>query len=273
MTATNNSLAFYGSESKSWQLPAFTLSESVYPAKLKMPVHRHEPAYFGIVLRGAYTETVASRTRHCKQLTTVFHPPGESHSVAFHNSDVRVFRIELAEGARARIQDYASVPDEPAEFQGGLLASLALRLYNEYRNRDAWSPLAVEGLLLEIMAELSRHRARKRDRQLPRWIEQVRETLTSRMTETPSLAELAAQAGVHPVHLAREFRKSFNCTTGEFVRRLRIEVACGEIARSNAPMAEIALALGFCDQSHFSNTFKRITGMTPAMFRAACRPS
>lgn len=273
MSPKTDSIKFYGSALPAWRLAAFTLSESVYPANLKMPVHRHEPAYFGIVLRGAYTETVATKTRHCKPLTTIFHPPNESHSVAFHNSDVRVFRIEMGDAFRRRIQDYASVPDEPAEFHGGLLASLALRLYNEYRNRDAWSALAIEGLLLETVAELARQSAKESDHEMPRWIEHVKETLRSRVTDTPSLAELAEDIGVHPVHLAREFRKGFDCTIGEFVRRLRIETACREIAESDVPMSEIALALGFYDQSHFSNTFKRFTGMTPAAYRATCRPS
>lgn len=273
MNAAIGSTNFYGNGSRSWQLAAFTLSESVYPANLKMPVHRHEPAYLGIVLKGAYSETVATRTRVCKQLTTIFHPPNESHSVTFHDSDVRVFRIEMSEGLRHRIQDHASVPDAPAEFQGGLLASLALRLYNEYRNRDQWSALAIEGLLLETMAELSRRSAKENDREMPRWLERVKEILTSTVTDTPSLVELALDIGVHPVHLAREFRKNFDCTIGEFVRRLRIEKACKEIAESNAPISEIALALGFYDQSHFSNTFKRFTGMTPATYRATCRPS
>ena len=87
-----------------------------------------------------------------------------------------------------------------------------------------------------------------------------------------ALVELALDIGVHPVHLARVFRKNFDCTVGEFVRRLRIERACKEIAESSAPISEIALALGFYDQSHFSNTFKRFTGMTPAAYRATCHP-
>jgi AraC family transcriptional regulator len=272
MSAAIRSTNFYGNGSGSWQLGALTLSESVYPANLKMPVHRHEPAYLGIVLKGQYSETVASKTRLCKHLTTIFHPPAESHSVAFHNSDVRVFRIEISEGLRRRVQDYARVPNEPNEFHGGLIASLALRLYNEYRNRDQWSALAIEGLLLETMAELSRRSAKKDDCETPRWLEHVKETLSSRVTDTPSLTELALDIGIHPVHLAREFRKNFDCTVGEFVRRLRIETACREIAESHAPISEIALALGFYDQSHFSNTFKRFTGMTPARYRATCRP-
>ena len=273
MTSKSSSSAFYGSRSTSWRLDAFTLSESLYPAKLKMPVHRHEPAYFGIVIKGAYTETVASKTRHCKQLTAVFHPPGESHSVVFHNTSVRIFRVELPETTRDWIRDCAAVLDRPAEFYGGPLASLALRLYGEYRNRDEWSSLASEGLLLEIIAELSRQNARDCGRIAPRWLAQVKEALKSSPARTPSLAELADVAGVHRVHLAREFRRWFHCTIGEFVRGLRIEAACEEIARSDQPIADIALDLGFCDQSHFSNTFKRFTGMTPAAYRATCRSS
>src|SRR5262245_22215272 len=126
---------FYGGKSASWRVAALTLAESVYPANLKMPVHQHEPVYFGLVLRGGYTETVAMKTRQCKQLTTVFHPQGESHAVAFH-TDTHIFRVELSDETRERIGRYATLQDEGCEFHGGLLASLALRLYNEYRKRD-----------------------------------------------------------------------------------------------------------------------------------------
>jgi AraC family transcriptional regulator len=147
-----------------------------------------------------------------------------------------------------------------------------LRLYNEYRHRDAWSPMAIEGLSLEILAELSRSTAKATDAGTPRWLEQAKEILAVRLTDAPSLADLANHVGVHPVHLAREFRRRFNCTIGDFIRQLRIESACREIAQADATLCDIALRAGFYDQSHFSNTFKRFTGMTPAAYRAACRP-
>jgi AraC family transcriptional regulator len=268
-----NSTGFYGDESGSLQLAGLTLSESIYPANLKMAVHRHEPAYFGVVLNGGYQETVERKTRHCKQLTTVFHPQGESHSVAFQNRVSHIFRIELNHTFNNRVQDYAKFFEEPAAFHGGLLASLALRLYNEYRNRDRWSGLAIEGLALEILAEVSRSAERCQNLRMPRWLEQVKEILSSRLNETPSLREMAEEVGVHPVHLARSWRKHFNCTIGEFIRQLRIETACEEIACSDAPLSEIALAVGFYDQSHFSNTFKRFVGFTPAAYRAIHRSS
>ncbi len=268
-----NSTGFYGGQSASWQLAGLTLSESIYPKNLKMPAHRHEPAYFGIVLSGAYDETVERKTRHCKQLTTVFHPQGESHSVAFQNREARIFRIELNQRWHNQVEDYAKIPCNSAAFHGGFLASLALRIYNEYRNRDKWSPLAVEGLSFEILAEVSRAAEKRSAPRVPRWLDQVREIIASRLNETVSLQEMAEQVGVHPVHLARAWRKHFNCTIGEFIRRLRIEAACEEIACSDAPLSEIALGVGFYDQSHFSNTFKRIVGFTPAAYRAICRSS
>jgi AraC family transcriptional regulator len=76
---------------------------------------------------------------------------------------------------------------------------------------------------------------------------------------------------VHPVTLARAFRRSFGCTVGEYLRRLRIERATEQLAGGDTPLAEIALAAGFADQSHFSNVFRRRTGMSPSAFRRAAR--
>jgi AraC family transcriptional regulator len=84
-----------------------------------------------------------------------------------------------------------------------------------------------------------------------------------------SLAELAELAGVHPVHLAASFRRCYGTTVAAYLRQLRIELACRELARSDAPLADVALAAGFADQSHFGRTMKRILGVTPAAFRAA----
>jgi AraC family transcriptional regulator len=249
------------------------LAQSEYPARLKMPVHEHEPPYLGLVLKGAYSETLFGRTRERGPLTTVFHPACERHSVSFHDSNVQIFRVEMGSSFRARVQGAMHLPTEPAQHKGGLVTSLALRLLSEYRKRDCWSPLAIEGLLLEIAAALGRSETDAPSGRLPKWLDLAREILASTLSDHHSLAELAQEVGVHPVHLAREFRRRYHCTIGDFVRQRRIEFACKEIARSDAPLSEIALACGFYDQSHFSNLFKRLTGMTPAAYRSACRSS
>jgi AraC family transcriptional regulator len=73
------------------------------------------------------------------------------------------------------------------------------------------------------------------------------------------------------VHLAVEFRRFYGSAPAEYIRRLRVEFACRALSGSTAPLIEIALAAGFSSQSHFSNTFKRLIGMTPTAYRAAFR--
>jgi AraC-like DNA-binding protein len=63
-------------------------------------------------------------------------------------------------------------------------------------------------------------------------------------------------------------RQNSSATIGEFVQRLRIEAAGEMLRRSETPLSELALQLGFADQSHFSRVFRRWTGMTPRAWRA-----
>lgn len=264
-----NPNAFYGGGASNLQVSGLTLSESVYPAGLRMPRHQHEPAYFGLVLKGGYRETLglSTKVREAAPMSAFYHPRGETHAVEFFSSNVRIFRIEISDRRQYELHEKCRIPDEPAAFQGGTMSALSLRLYREFRQRDQWSGLAIEGLTLEILAELSRRSAKSSDRA---WLESAREILEDNFIEPPTLDELAREVGVHPVHLAREFRRHFNCTIGDFCRGRRIERAGRQIASTDLPISEIALALGFYDQSHFTNTFKRYTGVTPAAYRKLC---
>ena len=106
----------------------------------------------------------------------------------------------------------------------------------------------------------------------PRWLDEARDRIHVELAARPSLTGLAESVGVHPVTLARAFRRAFGCTVGEYVRRLRIERAARQLADTDLSLAEIALAEGFSDQSHFSNLFRRHTGLSPFQFRRAVRP-
>src|SRR4030095_10351225 len=103
---------------------------------------------------------------------------------------------------------------------------------------------------------------------LPGWLRDARELIHDRFAETITLAEIARALDVHPVHLARMFRKHFQCPMGEYQRRLRVEYASCQLMNTKVPLAEIAQSAGFSDQSHFSNTFRKQTGMTPRKFRS-----
>jgi transcriptional regulator GlxA family with amidase domain len=74
-----------------------------------------------------------------------------------------------------------------------------------------------------------------------------------RYREHLTLTDIAGQVRVHPVHLARAFRKRYTYRIGDFIRKLRVEAACSELLQSDAPIAEIAARTGFTDQSHLSH--------------------
>jgi AraC family transcriptional regulator len=149
---------------------------------------------------------------------------------------------------------------------------LAIRLYDEFRSTDELSPLAIEGLTLELLAECSRQSSRTRNCQQPRWLLRASDLVRARFCERLTLGAIAESVGVHPAHLARVFRRFHGCTLGDHVRKLRIEFACQRLTTSDIPLADIALAAGFSDQSHFSNTFRRHMGVPPAAFRRSARP-
>lgn len=266
---------YCGQVIKRREASGFILTETAYSPGARLPKHSHEHGYICFVRQGGYVETYGRKTRSCKALTLAFHPPDETHSEAFHDQEARSFNIEIgplwAERFRGHSRVLARVLESPSEFQGGTLASLAMKLYREFYRRDEVSDLAIEGLMLEFIAEASRRSSKGTGPAAPRWLEEARELIRERFSENLSVARIADSVGVHPVYLASVFRKHHDCTIGDYTRRLRVEFACREMSRSETPLVEIALAAGFAHQSHFSRIFKSLTGMTPSEYKAGVR--
>ena len=261
----------FGKEVKNQDLGNFVLVESLYPPAATMPRHTHEAAHVSVVLQGNFTEISGRRERFSEASTLIIHPPDEDHSVTFHGTGARVFSFHVKPQLHERIRDFTKILDAPATFRGGHPTWLAVELYRESKTPDEVAPLMLEALVLEIVAAASRRAESLREQSIPHWLGQAREYLHAHFAENISFAMLAETVGVHPVYLAREFRRTFGRTMGEYVRKLRIETACRKISESDSPFDEIALAVGFYDQSHFSNVFKRLTGTTPAQYRATFR--
>lgn len=258
---------FHGELLHRCEAAGFVLSESTYVPDTRIPWHEHAHAYFSILFQGDYVETYGNRSRTCRPSTVVFHPASETHTDHFLERGGRLFRCEIGHQWLERVRDHSPILDAPAHFHGGSLAWLLIRLYREFRQMDHLSALMVEGLALEIMVEASRRFPRLEERQRPHWLEQVKEIIRTQLSERLTLHDLAEAVGVHPFHLARVFRKHEKCTVGEYVRQLRVEFASHKLSSSELPIAAIALDSGFADQSHFTKTFKRHTGSTPAEYR------
>lgn len=255
---------------KKCDIAGFTLTETLYPPSLHLPKHAHERASFSLILRGGFHELYGTKDRVCERSMVVFLPSNETHSDRFHPTGCHGFHFELAPQWLARISPCLTVLQRSVDFRGGVLNNLAVKLYSEFREIDVVTPLAVEGLVFEIIAELAR-RSLHRVADGRRPVAEARDFLHAHFREEISLAQVADKIGLHPVYLARAFRKHYQCSVGEYVRRLRIEFAGHELSISDAPLAQVAQNAGFFDQSHFSRIFKLATGMTPAAYRKLLR--
>ena len=128
-----------------------------------------------------------------------------------------------------------------------------------------------ESLGLELLGAVFRDPGAGRAE--PAWLKRVVARLRDDPAARVSVASLAAEAGVHPVHLARVFRRHRGETIASYVRRVRVQRAARLLARrdadvaNTASLASVASALGFADQSHMTRAFRRVAGTTPAVLR------
>ena len=261
---------FYGETLKKYDCAGLMLTESVYLPGTRLAHHSHTNPYFCITLRGTYREVYGSKQRGCKPSTLVFHPADEIHANQFLDQGGHLFRLEIPPAWIERIHPYSTVLTHAAEFTNGPIVNLVTKLYRECYQPDSVSPLAVEGLALEIIAEMSRLKIHP-NRTPPCWVKQARDFLHENYAEKLNPRAIAGTLGVHPVRLARSFRGVYGCTMGDYLRQLRIDIASRYLSTSAISIADISTLIGFADQSHFSKTFKRLTGLTPAQYRMVFR--
>lgn len=101
-------------------------------------------------------------------------------------------------------------------------------------------------------------------------VARVRSYIEENVGERISLEDLARIAQVSRFHFARQFRLRTGQSPMGYLLRARIERAKQMLGDSAMKVAEIAVALGFADQSHFTRTFRRFVGVPPSEYR---RPS
>lgn len=103
---------------------------------------------------------------------------------------------------------------------------------------------------------------------LPKWrLKRVEDYVVAHFHRSISLSDLAKIAGLSRMHFAAQFRVATGYRPREYLLHQRVERAKSILSNTDTPLAEAALAVGFCTQAHFSTVFRRITGETPARWR------
>ena len=83
-----------------------------------------------------------------------------------------------------------------------------------------------------------------------------------------SIPEMAKKSDLSTSQLQRDFRRLFRMSPGEYVMRLRLQLAQRKLINSNTAIGQIASDCGFFDQSHFTRAFRKHTGLAPSQYRS-----
>lgn len=242
--------------------------EAAYCAATIFPVEQSRGAGLCLTLEGSYEVDWGHTRLSCGPASLIFHAPGQAYGARVSDAGSLCLTVDVDPA----VLENASYPVSDFErFNASRRPPphwLAFQLRQELEIADDLSAISVANIVVALLVELDdRPGLEARSAPFP-WLERVREQIDDEFRWSHTLESLARSVGVHHVHLARDFRRRFGCTVGHYIRQRRVEFACHRLTASRDPLSEIALDAGFADQSHFTNTFRQLVGMTPGVFRA-----
>ncbi|VXB79211.1 AraC family transcriptional regulator [Pseudomonas sp. 8AS] len=269
-----------GEQTRFWESQALTGVELLHARYIeqRFAPHVHEGFVFTVIEGGA------QRFRH----------RGSDH-LAPVGSMVLINPDEVHTGSKAHEQGwwYRAFYPAPAQVQGGLeelglasggMPSFGVSVLQDVELHQAFGQLhrLLDGeasalqqqsawreailLLFQRHARISQPAEPGRE---PRAVALAKELLATRLGEPPSLEELAALVNLSPFHFARVFRRATGLPPHAWLRQRRLEQARALLRSGCAPL-QVAVQLGFSDQSHLSRQFKQSYGVSPGEYRRAC---
>jgi AraC family transcriptional regulator len=242
-----------------------SLLEVEYEPHTRFEPHAHRTGNITLVLSGSVREVVAEDEHVARSCSVVIKPAGTIHANTYGPQRSRALVLELDDDVLAAV---------------GAPRGLLARFRVCHSVRAAAAVIRLHGLLAEpgrehrgVLAEELRllHTALDDDDERSAvsgatgWLELARSHLHDR--RPLPFADIAHSLGVHPVYLARAFRRRYRCTMGEYQQHVRILDAAERLSCSDEPLVEVALTTGFSDQSHFTRIFRRSLGIPPGRFR------
>lgn len=239
------------------------VSETEYHSRVFEGWHCHENSHITLILQGGNREQRGSREFQATPGQIAFYASGERHRNLNTAHPSRNINVEITDDFFSTHNLNVTAFNATAlNFANAKFA--VLKAYKECLTNDEHSQTTIESLLLDFIATACYG---KNEVFNPKWIRMVTEILNDRWNENISLNELAKLVNVHPVTISKFFPKHFQCTLGEYIRKLRIERATSLILKSQLSLTEIAHQCGFFDQSHFIRNFKGTTGLLPNEYK------
>jgi len=160
------------------------------------------------------------------------------------------------------------------------LASIVRKLAGEMQGGFVNGRMYAEGLSLALLGLLATHHAAKPSQvpKTPPFSElnkrRILEFVDENMGTDLGVVQLAALVHMSPDHFARVFKSSFGVSPHRFLMQRRVDRASTVLRQMpDRPISDVAVGFGFVSQAHFTDVFRKITGVTPGRWRRSFRSS
>ena len=242
-------------------LPGLELVDATYTRR-SFPIHSHAEYVIGAVVAGAERLTLSGNDVVLRVGSSLCLNPGEPHSNASiddHCMGYRVFYIPAKLVPTEQSIAFSSqVTHCPKFFRNLVEMHRILRASDDQLEQE-------ETLILLLHALPNSPQIARVDLPVHPGLAAARAHLESYFCEAPGMAELAAVAELSRFHLIRSFRRQYGLTPAAFRNQLRVMEA-RRLLCSGMRIADVALSVGFADQSHLTRLFQRILGTTPGVY-------
>ncbi len=238
--------------------------------------HSHDEAHFVFVLDGLYISSAENAPPVSAGPTLIFNPAGTTHRDRFDARDRVISGRFLTLSIGSELVDAAKdaathLPSRAVTVAAADARVIAGRLADACAHGHGDGVLQRESLALGLLDAVTLPRA-VASRCAPAWLARARGHLDDSLGSDVRMGEVAREAGVHPVHLARVFRQYTGKLPGDYVRQRRVEHAATLLRETRRPIADIAISCGFVDQSHLATAFRRAFRTTPSAYRRQVAP-
>src|SRR5215213_2394610 len=239
--------------------------------------HWHDYYVIGLVEDGAQTFWCRRSTYSTPRGGLILLSPGEAHSGQADGADGFAYRALYPTSAHmaqamAEFERPEQLPQFPSVRIDAADLAASVRLLHAAFDADTpaierqtrWLTLLTT-LVQRYAADPLRLPAAGNE---PRAVAVVRAYIEAHFAERITLPTLAAAAGLSPFHLIRVFQRAAGVPPHAYLESVRIQQAQRLLMRGTPP-AQVAYAVGFSSQSHFTSRFLRTIGVTPGRYRSA----
>jgi AraC family transcriptional regulator len=154
------------------------------------------------------------------------------------------------------------------------LQHIAMLLLSELRSDGLMGKLYVESLSQALVIYLLRHYSgtpqiiTSLDRKLTyAQLQQALDYIHAHLDEDLSLVQIAEVINISPTYFASLFKRTTGIAPHQYIIQQRVEQAKSLLSKTDLSITDIALQVGFSSQSHLTQQFKRLTGITPKQAR------